>query len=65
MGPGGLDRSPRGDRPGQLVRIPDETTLVLPDLPTPGRILAALTAGEVGGERCDADWPERAAKTMW
>lgn len=34
-------------------------------LPTPGAILAALTAGEVGGARYDAEWPERAAKTMW
>ncbi|MCJ2073958.1 pyridoxamine 5'-phosphate oxidase family protein [Methylobacterium sp. J-030] len=34
-------------------------------LPSPGAILAALTAGEVGGQRYDADWPERAAKTMW
>lgn len=153
-GPEGLDCSPRGDRPGQLVRILDETRLALPDrrgndridslrnilrdprvalmflipgsgnalrvngsaritadaalcesfamegraprsvavitvetmyfqcaraviraglwephakpdLPTPGQILAALTAGEVGGDRYDAEWPERAAKTMW
>jgi len=34
-------------------------------LPSPGAILAALTAGAVGGQRYDADWPERAAKTMW
>ena len=34
-------------------------------LPTPGAILAALTAGEVGGQRYDAEWPERAAKSMW
>lgn len=154
VGPEGLDCSPRGDRPGQLVRILDETRLALPDrrgndridslrniirdprvalmflipgsgnalrvngtaritadaalcdsftmegraprsvavitvetmyfqcaraviraglwephakpdLPTPGQILAALTAGEVGGDRYDAEWPERAAKTMW
>jgi PPOX class probable FMN-dependent enzyme len=153
-GPEGLDCSPRGDRPGQLVRILDDTTLALPDrrgndridslrnilrdprvalmflipgsgnalrvngtaritadaalcesftmegraprsvavitvetiyfqcaraviraalwephakpdLPTPGQILAALTAGEVGGARYDAEWPERAAKTLW
>jgi PPOX class probable FMN-dependent enzyme len=154
VGPEGMDCSPRGDRPGQLVRILDETTLALPDrrgndridslrnilrdprvalmflipgsgnalrangtarltadealcasfemegkrprsvaviaietiyfqcaraviraklwephaapdLPTPGEILAAMTAGEVGGARYDAEWPERAAKTMW
>ncbi|ATC31221.1 pyridoxamine 5'-phosphate oxidase family protein [Caulobacter vibrioides] len=34
-------------------------------LPTPGAMLAAATAGEVGGEAYDQDWPERAAKTMW
>lgn len=154
VGPEGMDCSPRGDRPGRLVRILDETTLALPDrrgndridslrnilrdprvalmflipgsgnalrvngtarltadealcasfemegkrprsvaviaietiyfqcaraviraklwepyaapdLPTPGEILAAMTAGEVGGARYDAEWPERAAKTMW
>ena len=153
-GPEGLDCSPRGDAPGQLVRILDETTLALPDrrcndrmdslrnilrdprvalmflipgsgnalrvngtaritadeglrqsfamegklprsiaiihietiyfqcaralirarlwephavpdLPTPGRILAAMTEGEVGGARYDAEWPERAKSSMW
>lgn len=153
-GPEGLDCSPRGDAPGQLVRILDERTLALPDrrgndridslrniirdprvalmflipgngnalringtarltadqelresfvmegklprsiaiirietiyfqcarailraklwegavardLPTPGQILAAMTAGEVGGARYDAEWPERAAASMW
>jgi hypothetical protein len=34
-------------------------------LPTPGAMLAAVTAGEVGGEAYDQDWPQRAAKTMW
>lgn len=154
VGPEGMDCSPRGDRPGQLVRVLDDTTLALPDrrgndridslrnilrdprvalmflipgsgnalrvngtaritadealcasfemegkrprsvaviaietiyfqcaravirarlwephaapdLPTPGQILAAMTAGEVGGARYDEEWPERAAKTMW
>jgi PPOX class probable FMN-dependent enzyme len=153
-GPEGLDCSPRGDQPGQLVRILDDATLALPDrrgndridslrniirdprvalmflipgsgnalringtarltadaglresfamegrlprsiaiitigtiyfqcaraliraklwephaapdLPTPGQILAAMTAGEVGGARYDAEWPERAAQSMW
>lgn len=153
-GPEGLDCSPRGDAPGQLVRILDESTLALPDrrgndridslrniirdprvalmflipgsgnalringtarltaddalrhsfvmegkaprsiaiitietiyfqcarallrarlwephvapdLPTPGQILAAMTAGEVGGARYDAEWPERAKTSMW
>jgi PPOX class probable FMN-dependent enzyme len=36
-----------------------------PNLPTAGEILAALTAGEVGGAAYDAEWPGRAAKTMW
>lgn len=34
-------------------------------LPTPGRILANLTAGAVGGEQYDREWPERAAASMW
>ena len=36
-----------------------------PDLPTPGQILAAMTDGAVGGANYDAEWPARAAKTMW
>jgi hypothetical protein len=39
---------------------------VAPDrLPTPGRILAALSDGRVGGEAYDREWPERARQTMW
>lgn len=34
-------------------------------LPTPGQVLANLTAGEVGGEAYDREWPERARTTMW
>jgi len=34
-------------------------------LPTPGKILADMTAGSVGGEDYDNAWPDRAAKTMW
>lgn len=34
-------------------------------LPTPGQILANMTSGEVGGAGYDAEWPERAARTMW
>jgi PPOX class probable FMN-dependent enzyme len=41
-------------------------THVAPDsLPTPGKILAALTANRVGGEEYDRAWPERARKSMW
>jgi hypothetical protein len=36
-----------------------------PALPTPGTILAAITAGEVGGAAYDREWPARAAGTMW
>ena len=156
-GPEGLDCSPRGDRPGELVRIADERTLLLPDrrgnnridslrnvlrdphvalmflipgwgnalrvngrahieigadllasfavdgkpprsvmvievgevyfqcaraviraglwdperranprdLPTPGRILAAMSAGKMDGEAYDQAWSGRAAETMW
>jgi PPOX class probable FMN-dependent enzyme len=31
VGPEGMDCSPRGDRAGQLVRIVDETTIIMPD----------------------------------
>lgn len=34
-------------------------------LPTPGEILAGMTEGSVGGPAYDAEWPERAARTMW
>jgi PPOX class probable FMN-dependent enzyme len=34
-------------------------------LPSPGSILAALSADRVGGEEYDRAWPERARATMW
>ena len=34
-------------------------------IPTPGAMLAAVTAGEVGGPAYDREWPDRAANTMW
>ena len=34
-------------------------------LPTPGQILAEVSGGEEGGAAYDAEWPVRAAKTMW
>ena len=34
-------------------------------LPSPGQILAGLSAGRVGGEAYDAAWTERARQTMW
>ena len=34
-------------------------------LPTPGQILANMTEGRVGGADYDAEWPGRAAATMW
>ncbi len=34
-------------------------------LPTAGDILSRLTSGEVGGLTYDAEWPERAARSMW
>ena len=34
-------------------------------LPTVGQILAAMTAGEVGGQKYDDKWDDRAARTMW
>lgn len=34
-------------------------------LPSPGKILAALSNDRVGGPAYDAEWPSRAAKTLW
>lgn len=42
-----------------------ESQVAPKSLPTPGAMLAAVTAGEVGGETYDREWPDRAAKTMW
>lgn len=156
-GPEGLDCSPRGDRPQELVRIVDDQTLMMPDrrgnnrvdslrnivrdprvalmflvpgvgnairingrarltaekellasfavdgkpprsviiisvesvyfqcaraliraelwnpdrhvdpktLPTPGQILATMSANKVGGEDYDKGWAKRARQTMW
>lgn len=35
------------------------------DLPTPGQILAATSRHGIDGAAYDAEWPERAKKTMW
>jgi PPOX class probable FMN-dependent enzyme len=42
-----------------------ESQAVAADLPSPGAMLAGVTAGEVGGETYDKEWPDRAAKTLW
>jgi PPOX class probable FMN-dependent enzyme len=34
-------------------------------LPTPGDILASVSANRIGGEPYDRAWPERAKQTMW
>jgi len=34
-------------------------------LPTPGQILATLSAGKVGGESYDREWPGRAQTSLW
>jgi PPOX class probable FMN-dependent enzyme len=34
-------------------------------LPTAGQMLAAASAGTVGGEAYDREWPERAQSSMW
>jgi len=36
-----------------------------PALPSPGQILSGMSAGTVGGETYDRDWPERAKRTLW
>jgi uncharacterized protein len=35
------------------------------ELPTPGQILAEMSANQVGGAAYDREWPERARQTMW
>ena len=41
-------------------------TFVDPEtLPTAGQMLAAASAGEVGGEAYDRAWPERAKASLW
>jgi PPOX class probable FMN-dependent enzyme len=34
-------------------------------LPTPGDILATMSAARVGGAQYDQEWPERARKSLW
>jgi PPOX class probable FMN-dependent enzyme len=34
-------------------------------LPSPGRILGVTSAGRIDGDAYDAEWPGRAAKSMW
>lgn len=34
-------------------------------LPSPGDILASITAGRVGGPEYDRQWPDRARKALW
>lgn len=42
-----------------------ESRVAPESLPTPGRILASLSAERVGGEGYDREWPERARNSMW
>ncbi|WP_257168632.1 pyridoxamine 5'-phosphate oxidase family protein [Bradyrhizobium sp. SRS-191] len=35
------------------------------EIPSPGQILAAMTANAVDGDEYDREWPERARKSMW
>ena len=34
-------------------------------LPTPGQILEETSRGDIAGNAYDAEWPDRAAKSMW
>lgn len=43
VGPDGLDCSPRGDRPGELLRIVDDQTVMLPDRRGNNRIDSLLS----------------------
>ena len=47
-------------------RIWDSATHVAPvDVPTAGQVLDRLSKGEIDGAAYDAEWPGRAAKTLW
>ncbi|WP_304168348.1 pyridoxamine 5'-phosphate oxidase family protein [Phenylobacterium aquaticum] len=47
-------------------RVWDPETFVEPArLPSAGQMLAAASAGAVGGEAYDREWPERARASMW
>ena len=35
------------------------------ELPTAGTLLAEASSGEISGPSYDAEWPERAARTLW
>ncbi|MGB0670183.1 MAG: pyridoxamine 5'-phosphate oxidase family protein [Rhodospirillales bacterium] len=47
-------------------RLWDPETRIDPAiLPTPGQILSDQSAGRVGGQPYDDEWPERARKSLW
>ncbi len=48
------------------AQVWDPATFIDPTtLPTAGQMLAAASAGTVGGEAYDREWPERAKASMW
>ncbi len=48
------------------AQVWNPATFVDPDtLPSAGQMLAAASAGTVGGEAYDREWPERAKASMW
>ena len=48
------------------AKLWDPESRVAPDsIPSPGHILASLSAERVGGEGYDREWPERARNSMW
>ena len=48
------------------AQVWDPDTFIDPEtLPTAGQMLAAASAGTVGGEAYDREWPDRAKASMW
>jgi PPOX class probable FMN-dependent enzyme len=48
------------------AQVWNPATFIDPEtLPTAGQMLAAASAGAVGGEAYDREWPERAQASMW
>lgn len=42
-----------------------ETFIGSTEVPSPGRMLASLSGGSLGGSKYDEEWPKRAEETLW
>lgn len=61
VGPQGVDCSPRGDAPGNLVKVFDAHTLAIPDRPGSNRLDTAknvISNGKIGVWFLSSEWKE-------